>query len=65
MTKKHAKPELILEQECLDLKARQKQTIIDMMLGDEEIGLYDDNPKITDMSDNTCYKLAAGLITKI
>ena len=31
--------------ECLDLKARQKQALIDMMRGDEEIGLYDDNPK--------------------
>ena len=26
-------------------KARQKQALIDMMRGDEEIGLYDDNPK--------------------
>ena len=31
--------------ECLDLKAQQKQALIDMMRGDEEIGLYDDNPK--------------------
>lgn len=31
--------------ECLDLKARQKQALIDMMRGDEEIGLYDDNLK--------------------
>jgi hypothetical protein len=31
--------------ECLDLKTRQKQALIDMMRGDEEIGLYDDNPK--------------------
>ena len=27
--------------ECLDLKAQQKQAIIDMMMGDEELGLYD------------------------
>ena len=26
-------------------KQRQKQALIDMMRGDEEIGLYDDNPK--------------------
>ena len=26
-------------------KQRQKQALIDMMMGDEEIGLYDDNPK--------------------
>jgi uncharacterized phage protein (TIGR01671 family) len=26
-------------------KAQQKQALIDMMRGDEEIGLYDDNPK--------------------
>jgi uncharacterized phage protein (TIGR01671 family) len=26
-------------------KAHQKQALIDMMRGDEEIGLYDDNPK--------------------
>jgi methionine synthase II (cobalamin-independent) len=25
--------------------AKQKQALIDMMRGDEEIGLYDDNPK--------------------
>lgn len=31
--------------ECLDLKAQQKQRLIDMMRWDEEIGLYDDNPK--------------------
>lgn len=31
--------------ECLDLKAQQKQALIDMMRGDEELGLYDDNPK--------------------
>jgi hypothetical protein len=31
--------------ECLDLKAQQKQRLIEMMRGDEEIGLYDDNPK--------------------
>jgi hypothetical protein len=31
--------------ECLDLKTQQKQALIDMMRGDEEIGLYDDNPK--------------------
>ena len=31
--------------ECLDLKAQQKQALIDTMRGDEEIGLYDDNPK--------------------
>ena len=31
--------------ECLDLKAQQKQALIDMMRGDEEIGLYDDNSK--------------------
>jgi hypothetical protein len=31
--------------ECLDLKAQQKQRLINMMRGDEEIGLYDDNPK--------------------
>jgi hypothetical protein len=29
--------------ECLDLKAQQKQALIDMMRGDEQIGLYDDN----------------------
>ena len=28
--------------ECLDLKAQQKQALIDMMRGDEELGLYDD-----------------------
>ena len=26
-------------------KAQQKQALIDMMMGDEELGLYDDNPK--------------------
>lgn len=26
-------------------KAQQKQALIDMMRGDEELGLYDDNPK--------------------
>ena len=26
-------------------KAQQKQSLIDMMRGDEQIGLYDDNPK--------------------
>ena len=26
-------------------KAQQKQALIDTMRGDEEIGLYDDNPK--------------------
>jgi hypothetical protein len=31
--------------ECLDLKVQQKQRLIDMMRWDEEIGLYDDNPK--------------------
>lgn len=31
--------------ECLDLKAQQKQRLIDMMRWDKEIGLYDDNPK--------------------
>ncbi len=31
--------------ECLDLKAQQKQALINMMRWDEEIGLYDDNPK--------------------
>jgi hypothetical protein len=31
--------------ECLDLKTRQKQALIDMMRWDEDIGLYDDNPK--------------------
>lgn len=31
--------------ECLDLKAQQKQRLINMMRWDEEIGLYDDNPK--------------------
>ena len=28
--------------ECLGLKAQQKQALIDMMRGDEELGLYDD-----------------------
>jgi polysaccharide pyruvyl transferase WcaK-like protein len=28
--------------ECLDLKAQQKQALIDMMRGDEELGLYDE-----------------------
>ena len=28
-----------------ELKNEQKQALIDMMRGDEEIGLYDDNPK--------------------
>lgn len=28
-----------------ELKYKQKQALIDMMRGDEEIGLYDDNPK--------------------
>lgn len=31
--------------ECLDLKAQQKQALIETMRGDEDIGLYDDNPK--------------------
>jgi hypothetical protein len=31
--------------ECLDLKEQQKQRLINMMRWDEEIGLYDDNPK--------------------
>ena len=31
--------------ECLDLKAQQKQALIDTMRGDEQIGLYDDNSK--------------------
>ncbi len=30
---------------CLDLKVLQKQRLINMMRWDEEIGLYDDNPK--------------------
>ena len=28
-----------------ELKYKQKQALIDMMRGDEELGLYDDNPK--------------------
>lgn len=28
-----------------ELKHKQKQAIVDTMRGDEEIGLYDDNPK--------------------
>ena len=28
--------------ECLDVKAQQKQALIDMMRGGEELGLYDD-----------------------
>lgn len=28
-----------------EIKNKQKQALIDMMRGDEEIGLYDDNPK--------------------
>lgn len=47
--------EFFIESELKNDKRKQKQALIDMMRGDEEIGLYDDNPKNTDMSDNACY----------
>ena len=34
-----------LDRVQVNTKTEQKQALIDMMRGDEEIGLYDDNPK--------------------
>ena len=36
---------IIADAKWKDYKAQQKQRLIEMMRGDEEIGLYDDNPK--------------------
>ena len=37
------------ETKIAEIKARQKQALIDTMRGDEEIGLYDDNVAFTNV----------------
>ena len=37
--------EFFIENELKNDKRKQKQALIDMMRGDEELGLYDDNQK--------------------